>query len=109
MTDQSFDQITREISAHRVVLFMKGTPESPYCGFSATVVAALQRVGVPFRALDVLSDPALRQALKEFSAWPTFPQLYVDGVFVGGCDIVKEMYETGELSTLLQGVQAADA
>jgi monothiol glutaredoxin len=103
MMDQANGRIRREISANRVVLFMKGRPDAPYCGFSAAVVAALNGLGVPFRAIDVLSEPILRQALKEFSAWPTFPQLYVDGTFIGGCDIVREMYETGELSMLLHG------
>jgi monothiol glutaredoxin len=104
MMDQTLiAQIRREISAHRVVLFMKGTPEFPHCGFSAAVVAALDRVGTPFKAVNVLREPALRQALKEYSAWPTCPQLYVDGTFIGGSDIVREMYEAGELNMLLHG------
>jgi monothiol glutaredoxin len=108
MRDQTIDRIRQEISANRVVLFMKGTAESPYCGFSAAVVAALERLGVPFRAIDVLPEPELRQALKTYSDWPTIPQLYVDGAFIGGCDIVTEMHQTGELESLLRGERAGE-
>jgi monothiol glutaredoxin len=95
------ERIEREISADDVVLFMKGTPVFPQCGFSSVVVQVLSRLGVRFKGVDVLSDPALRQGIKAFSDWPTVPQLYVKGEFVGGCDIVREMYETGELVELL--------
>ena len=89
------------IDEHDVVLFMKGTPVFPQCGFSATVVQMLSLLGVRFKGVDVLEDPEIRQGIKRLSDWPTIPQLYVKGEFVGGCDIVREMYETGELSELL--------
>ena len=95
-----FDRIRDEIGKNDVLLFMKGTPVFPQCGFSAAVVQVLTHVGVKFKSFDVLSDPSLRQGIKEFSSWPTIPQLYVKGEFVGGCDIIREMYETGELNEL---------
>jgi monothiol glutaredoxin len=95
------DRIRQDISENQVVLFMKGTPVFPQCGFSAAVVQILSHVGVKFKGIDVLSDPSLRQGIKEFSEWPTIPQLYVKGEFVGGCDIVTEMFQSGELETLL--------
>jgi monothiol glutaredoxin len=101
MKDPVQDRIEREISEHDVVLFMKGTPVFPQCGFSSMVVQVLSRLGVKFKGVDVLSDPALRQGIKAFSDWPTVPQLYVKGEFVGGCDIIREMYETGEFAELL--------
>src|ERR1700724_1809759 len=109
MSNPVRQQIEREISAHDVVLFMKGTPVFPQCGFSSLVVQMLSHLGVKFKGVDVLSDPALRQGIKAFSDWPTIPQLYVKGEFVGGCDIVREMYETGELAQLLasRGVKTA--
>ncbi|MSO55133.1 MAG: Grx4 family monothiol glutaredoxin [Rhodospirillales bacterium] len=94
-------QIKKEIEDNSVVLFMKGTPVFPQCGFSAAVVQALTEVGVKFKGIDVLTDPGLRQGIKEFSKWPTIPQLYVKGEFVGGCDIVREMQANGELAALL--------
>ena len=96
------DRIKQDISDHPVVLYMKGTPVFPQCGFSAAVVQILTQMGVKFKGIDVLSDPAVRQGIKEFSAWPTIPQLYVKGEFVGGCDIIREMFETGELQDFLQ-------
>ena len=96
-----FQQIERELSGSDVVLFMKGSPVFPQCGFSAAVVGVLSHLGVRFKGVDVLQDPALRQGIKEYSSWPTIPQLYVKGEFVGGCDIVREMYETGELEQVL--------
>ena len=96
-----FDRIKSEISANDVVLYMKGTPVFPQCGFSAAVVQVLTHLGVKFKGVDVLQDPAIRQGIKEFSNWPTIPQLYVKGEMVGGCDIVREMYQTGELRELL--------
>jgi monothiol glutaredoxin len=96
------DRIRQEITGTPVVLFMKGTPVFPQCGFSAAVVQILSHMGVKFKGIDVLSDPSVRQGVKEFSNWPTVPQLYVKGEFVGGCDIVREMFETGELKTLLE-------
>jgi monothiol glutaredoxin len=96
-----FDQIRGDVEENDVVLYMKGTPVFPQCGFSAATVQALTLLGVKFKGIDVLQDPGLRDGIKEFSSWPTIPQLYIKGEFVGGCDIVREMYETGELSELL--------
>jgi monothiol glutaredoxin len=109
MKDTILKRIEREINEHDVVLFMKGTPIFPQCGFSAVVVQVLSHLGVKFKGVDVLGDPALRQGIKAFSDWPTVPQLYVKGEFVGGCDIVREMFETGELAQLLtsRGVDTA--
>ena len=98
-----FARIQQEIDENPVVLFMKGTPMFPQCGFSAAVVQALSQLGVKFKSMDVLVDPPLRDGIKQFSNWPTIPQLYVKGEFVGGCDIVREMYEKGELQALLEG------
>jgi monothiol glutaredoxin len=95
------DRIQHEISDSPVVLFMKGTPVFPQCGFSAAVVQVLSALGVRFKGVDVLSDPSLRDGIKSFSDWPSIPQLYVKGEFVGGCDIVREMYQTGELAELM--------
>jgi monothiol glutaredoxin len=95
-------RIQNDIETNSVVLYMKGTPVFPQCGFSAQVVQVLSLAGVKFKAFDVLADDELRQGIKEFSNWPTIPQLYVKGEFVGGCDIVREMYQSGELATLLK-------
>jgi monothiol glutaredoxin len=95
-----FDQIESEIKSSDVVLFMKGTPVFPQCGFSAAVVQALSNLGIPFKGVDVLADGKIREGIKQFSNWPTIPQLYVKGEFVGGCDIVREMYQSGELIEL---------
>ena len=95
------DQIKAEIDGTDVVLFMKGTPVFPQCGFSAAVVGVLSHVGVQFKGINVLDDDEIRQGIKDFSDWPTIPQLYVKGEFVGGCDIIREMYETGELLEML--------
>jgi len=97
-----FDRITAEIAEATVVLFMKGTPAFPQCGFSAAVVQGLSQLGVEFKGVDVLSDPSLRQGIKDFTDWPTIPQLYVKGDFIGGADIVREMIESGELVTLFK-------
>ncbi len=96
-----FERIKQDISDNDIVLYMKGSPVFPQCGFSAAVVQMLTNLGVRFKGIDVLTDPSLRQGIKEFSQWPTIPQLYVKGDFVGGCDIVREMYETGELEEYL--------
>jgi monothiol glutaredoxin len=96
-----FERIQQEIGGTDVVLFMKGTPVFPQCGFSAAVVQALSHLGVKFKGINVLEDPGLREGIKQFSNWPTIPQLYVKGEFVGGCDIVREMFQTGELQELL--------
>lgn len=102
------EQIAGAISSNEVILFMKGTPEAPACGFSARTVAVLQALGTPFAAVDVLVDPRIRQELSALSNWPTIPQLFVRGELVGGCDIVTEMYESGELGALL-GAQEGEA
>jgi monothiol glutaredoxin len=95
------DAIAEAIAEHKVILFMKGTPEAPGCGFSARTVAALQSLDTPFAAVDILPDPRIRQELSAISNWPTIPQLFVNGELVGGCDIVTEMYESGELAQAL--------
>jgi monothiol glutaredoxin len=95
------DAITEAIEEHKVILFMKGTPEAPACGFSARTVAALQALETPFAAVDILPDPRIRQELSAISNWPTVPQLFVNGELIGGCDIVTEMYESGELAEAL--------
>jgi monothiol glutaredoxin len=112
MTDQNTqirDAIKEAIDDNRVILFMKGTPEQPACGFSARTVAALQSLGTPFAAVDILPHPAIRQELSALSNWPTIPQLFVDGELVGGCDIVTEMYASGELAELVGAEQPAQA
>ena len=93
-------RIEKEITSNDVVLFMKGTPVFPQCGFSSMVSQVLSHIGVEFKGVDVLAEPTLRDGIKSFSDWPTIPQLYVKGEFIGGCDIVKEMYENGELQEL---------
>ena len=105
------DRIRDQIAEAPVVLFMKGTPVFPQCGFSAAVVQILSHLGIKFKGIDVLADPSVRQGIKEFSSWPTIPQLYVKGEFVGGCDIIREMFETGELEQLFKdkGVTLANA
>ena len=108
---QVFDRIRDEIGKNDVLLFMKGTPVFPQCGFSSLVVQVLSELGVKFHGVNILVDPELRDGIKQFSQWPTIPQLYVKGEFVGGCDIVREMAETGELGQLLKdkGVTLANA
>jgi monothiol glutaredoxin len=97
------DTIRDQVTTHRVVLYMKGTPQFPQCGFSATATQILKHCGVAdFLAVNVLADAEIRQGIKEYANWPTIPQLYVNGEFVGGCDIVREMFETGELKALLE-------
>ena len=109
MQPETTARIKDIISDCDVVLFMKGVPTAPQCGFSAAVVQILSNLAVPFASVDVLSDPQIREGIKEFSSWPTIPQLYVKGEFLGGCDIVKEMYEAGELAALFnaKGIVAA--
>jgi monothiol glutaredoxin len=96
-----------QISKNRIMLYMKGTPKEPRCGFSAQVVEILGREGAKFEAFDVLSDETVREGIKEFSDWPTIPQLFIDGEFIGGCDIVTELYQSGELSGLIAGTPKA--
>ena len=110
MTNPTFEKIQKDISENDVVLYMKGTKKIPQCGFSATVAQVLERVGVNnYKDVNVLADAEIREGIKAFTNWPTIPQLYVKGEFIGGCDIVREMYETGELQQLLKdkGVAAA--
>lgn len=104
-----FDRIQQDLNDNAVVLYMKGSPMFPQCGFSAAVVQILSDLGVKFKGIDILVDPALRDGIKQFSNWPTLPQLYIKGEFVGGCDIVREMQASGELKQLLtsKGVLAA--
>ena len=103
------DRITADITSNDVMLYMKGTAMFPQCGFSARVVQILTHVGVPFKTANVLEDDGLRDGIKQFSNWPTVPQLYVKGEFVGGCDIVTEMFQSGELQTLLDQAGVAKA
>jgi monothiol glutaredoxin len=108
MTDTEIrDFIANAIEENKAMLFMKGTPNQPACGFSARTSGALNALGVKYAALDILPDPRIRQELSELSGWPTIPQLFVDGELVGGCDIVMEMYESGELAQVL-GVEQPD-
>ncbi|MFZ4762356.1 MAG: Grx4 family monothiol glutaredoxin [Alphaproteobacteria bacterium] len=100
MDNPVFEQIKQDIASNNVVLYMKGTPQFPQCGFSAAVVQVLNHLGVSFKGVDVLTDAAIRQGIKDFTDWPTIPQLYVKGEFIGGCDIVREMFEAGELISL---------
>jgi monothiol glutaredoxin len=101
------DTIRDQVKGHRVVLYMKGTPQFPQCGFSATAAEILKRCGVTdYFTVDVLADADVRQGIKDYANWPTIPQLYVDGEFVGGCDIMREMYQSGELQTLLSKAPA---
>jgi len=113
MTDQPiFNRIKQDIAGNDIVLYMKGTKQVPQCGFSATVVQVLERLGVQdFKDVNVLADPELREGIKQFTNWPTIPQLYVKGEFIGGCDIVREMYQSGELKELLhsKGIKTSAA
>src|SRR5271155_74480 len=101
MTSPTVERIQGDITGNPVMLYMKGTAMFPQCGFSARVVQILSHLGVPFQTANVLEDPALRDGIKAFSQWPTIPQLYVHGEFVGGCDIITEMFQSGELETLM--------
>lgn len=96
------DEIAREIRENKIIVYMKGTPSFPMCGFSAATVQVLEEIGVPFKAVDVLAEPEKRDAIKSYSNWPTIPQVYAGGKFVGGCDIVREMHARGELGPLLR-------
>ncbi len=98
------DRIKEQLTSNPILLYMKGTPDFPQCGFSGQTVAALNAIGKPFSYINIFEDPEIRDGMKVFSNWPTFPQLYVNGELIGGCDIVVEMYRSGELQTLLNGV-----
>ncbi|MFP3011673.1 MAG: Grx4 family monothiol glutaredoxin [Rickettsia sp.] len=100
--NKNFEFIANEIKNNKVVLFMKGTKEAPMCGFSAKVVAILNKLGVEFRDINIFVNPEFREDLKKFSDWPTFPQLYINGELVGGCDIATELYNNGELEKMLK-------
>ena len=102
LDDTTKERIDADIASEDVVLYMKGTPVFPQCGFSAAVVGVLTHLGVPFRGINVLEDDSIREGIKAYSDWPTIPQLYVKREFVGGCDIIREMYETGELAEMFQ-------
>jgi len=101
ISPEVLERIQKIVTEHPIVLFMKGTPEFPQCGFSARAVRILQRIGVPFHAINVLEDPEIREGVKVFGNWPTLPQLYVKGELIGGSDIMLELYEKGELTPLL--------
>ncbi len=101
MSNPVFDRINNDLQQNDIVLYMKGTALMPMCGFSAAVVQVLNQLGVTFKDVNVLEDPDIRQGIKDYANWPTIPQLYVKGEFVGGCDIIREMYENGELQALL--------
>lgn len=103
------EQIKQQVTSHPVVLYMKGTPRAPMCGFSAKAVQVLQANNLPlFFSVNVLEDALIREGIKTYSNWPTIPQLYVRGEFIGGCDIMLEMHQTGEIKTLLEGIAAPD-
>ncbi|MCH8686130.1 Grx4 family monothiol glutaredoxin [Pedomonas mirosovicensis] len=110
MSENVFDSIRQAVDTYDVVLFMKGTPDFPQCGFSSRAVAILERLDVSYASYNVLENPELREGIKQFSNWPTIPQLYVKGEFIGGSDIMMEMFESGELAQLLdeKGVTAAE-
>lgn len=109
MSDATNEKIQKTVTGNDVVLFMKGTPLFPQCGFSSRAIAILDRLGVAYDSVDVLQDMEVRQGIKTFSDWPTIPQLYVKGEFVGGSDIMMEMFEAGELATLMEEKQVAKA
>jgi monothiol glutaredoxin len=102
MSNAAFERIDTDVKSNPVVLYMKGTPMFPQCGFSARVVQVLSHVGVPFKGVNVLEDAEIREGIKAYTNWPTIPQLYVQGEFVGGCDIVMEMFQSGELQQMLK-------
>ncbi|MBT8132199.1 MAG: Grx4 family monothiol glutaredoxin [Gammaproteobacteria bacterium] len=107
MDQQVIDKIKATLSEHKVLLFMKGTPDFPMCGFSAQSVAALRAVDAEFSHVNILEEPELREALKSYSSWPTYPQLYVNGELLGGCDITVEMFNNGELKQVIEQASAA--
>ena len=105
MTDTVFERIKKDIEENDVVLYMKGTANFPQCGFSSTVAQILEHIGVNFKDVNVLEDDEIREGIKEFTNWPTIPQLYVKGEFIGGCDIIRDMFEAGELKQLFEDKQ----
>ncbi len=109
LSDSTRQRIASLVASNRVVLFMKGTPAQPQCGFSAKVVEVLSQLKTAYTSYDLLQDPEIREGVKAYASWPTIPQLYVEGEFVGGCDIVTEMYASGELEKLVQPARAGDS
>jgi len=109
MSEAVLDAIREQVTTNPIILYMKGSPQAPQCGFSARTVQALMACGERFAYVDILSNPDIRATLPQYSDWPTFPQLYVDGELVGGCDIITEMFEAGELQELVKGAGAAEA
>ncbi|MGM0561528.1 MAG: Grx4 family monothiol glutaredoxin [Pseudomonadota bacterium] len=111
MDNPVFERIKQDVSDNDVVVYMKGTPVFPQCGFSAVVVQVLTHLGVKYKGINVLEDPGLREGIKDYSNWPTIPQLYVKGEFVGGCDIVREMFQSGELAEMMssRGIEVESA
>ncbi len=103
------ERIESAIKNNKIMVFMKGTPSFPQCGFSAATVQILEELGVPFGSVDVLADPELRDEIKRYSNWPTIPQVYIDGKFIGGCDIVRELYESGELQSMVKAALGESA
>jgi monothiol glutaredoxin len=103
MAQDVVERIQNAVNNNKIMIFMKGTASFPQCGFSAATVQVFEQLGVPFETADVLSDPELREAIKRFTNWPTIPQVFIGGKFVGGCDIVREMYESGDLQKMLEG------
>ena len=108
MADDVFQRIRDDIASNKVLIYMKGTPSFPMCGFSAATIDVFNELGVKYETVDVLADPEIREGIKRFSNWPTIPQVYIDGKFVGGCDIVREMYASGELEPLVRSAVAKD-
>ncbi len=106
MADDVNPTIEDQVKKSNILVFMKGNPQFPQCGFSANTVGILQSYGVPFDTVDVLADPAVRKGVKEYSNWPTIPQIYIKGKFIGGCDILNQLHEKGELAPLLESAQA---
>jgi len=109
MTDAVLDSIREQVTSNPIILYMKGSPQAPQCGFSARTVQALMACGERFAYVDILSNPEIRASLPQFSDWPTFPQLFVDGELVGGCDIITEMFEAGELQEVIKGAGSDSA
>jgi monothiol glutaredoxin len=105
----ALERIQSAVAGNKILIFMKGNRNFPQCGFSAATVQIFEQLGAPYETIDVLSDPEIRDQVKAYSNWPTIPQVYIDGKFVGGCDIVRELYETGELQTLVKGVTSQTA
>ena len=95
------DQIAKDIKENKIMIYIKGTPDAPQCGFSAQAVSVLKSYGIPVGAKNVLADPAIRQGIKEFTEWPTIPQIFINGTFIGGCDIIMELHNSGELKKML--------